>query len=284
MLTYNAYIVIPLLVWIITQTIKFLIAAFKGTINFRYFYASGGMPSVHSAVVCSLATTALILDGASSHLFGLTIIFAAIVMYDSFGVRRSSGEQAAAINMIMESLRENRPPLANPDLHLREILGHQPDEVLAGAVLGVFLAALFNINHLSTQMAWLQTTPGGLERLIYLILFAVVVIGGIIARLVIAMRWRKSTAVRGLGKALLLMSQVTGWLGLILVFCEYQLIPVLEYRAWAIVVLIGLAVWKILLLIHYAKVLPPALEAEAEDARKSKWFDFGKKKAKKKKK
>jgi len=52
---YNPYIVVPLATWAITQVAKFAIAAIKGRIDFRYLYASGGMPSVHSAVVSSLA-------------------------------------------------------------------------------------------------------------------------------------------------------------------------------------------------------------------------------------
>ncbi len=101
-MAYNPYIVVPLATWAVSQVAKFAVAAFKGQVDFKYLYSSGGMPSVHSAVVCSLAMTALLVDGTSSHLFGFTLIFAAVVMYDSFGVRRSSGEQAAAINTMSE--------------------------------------------------------------------------------------------------------------------------------------------------------------------------------------
>src|SRR4051812_44369194 len=125
-MVYNPYIVVPFATWAVAQVSKFTLAALRGRIDFRYLYASGGMPSVHSAVVCSLATTALLVDGANSHMFGFAAIFAAIVMYDSFGVRRSSGEQAAAINMLTETMDRNRVKLAQPGLHLREILGHQP--------------------------------------------------------------------------------------------------------------------------------------------------------------
>jgi uncharacterized protein len=77
---YNPYIIIPFASWAVAQIAKFAIAAFKGKIDFRYLYASGGMPSVHSAVVCSLAVTALLVDGVGSHLFGFTLIFAAVVI------------------------------------------------------------------------------------------------------------------------------------------------------------------------------------------------------------
>src|SRR6185369_6168330 len=105
----------------------------------------------------------LLVDGYSSFQFGFAVIFAAIVMYDSFGVRRSSGEQAAAINMLIESLDRNRVKLARPDLHLREILGHQPREVTAGAILGVALAGLFNYDRLGSLGSFLQGLPGKTE-------------------------------------------------------------------------------------------------------------------------
>jgi acid phosphatase family membrane protein YuiD len=145
---FNPYLMVPLLVWAITQFMKFILAAFRGRLDFRYLYASGGMPSVHSAVVTSLATTAFLVDGPESPMFGLTVILAAIVMYDSFGVRRSSGEQAAAINLILDSLNQDQITLMHPQHRLREILGHKPMEVTIGALMGLILAGLFNVNRL----------------------------------------------------------------------------------------------------------------------------------------
>jgi acid phosphatase family membrane protein YuiD len=275
---YNPYIVVPLAVWAITQLLKFTVATFRGTIDFRNLYASGGMPSVHSAVVMSLATTALILDGSGSHLFGLTAVLAAIVMYDSFGVRRSSGEQAAALNMVIASLGEGKVRLQNPGLKLREVLGHKPSEVAVGALLGAFLAALFNLNSLSAQLTWLQGSVAGVERMVYVVIFAFLVVGGWLTRIIASKRRPGSKAVGSFAKAILIKTQVIGWIGLVLALAQYENLGYLTWRVWPIAVLVALVVWDAWLFPHYMKKLPVELEAEQEQQRKGKWLRFKKKK------
>lgn len=274
----NPYILVPLAVWAISQLLKFTIAAFKGRVDFRYLYASGGMPSVHSAVVCSLATTALILDGSESHLFGLTAILAAIVMYDSFGVRRASGEQAQAINMLIASLDEGKVRLAQPHLKLREVLGHKPEEVAVGAVLGTLLAALFNIDQLDKQLSWLQTAPAALEWNIYAIVFALLGAGGWIARFWMARKWRGSASVRSFARAILVKTQVIGWTGLALALAQWQGLGYFAWRVWPILLLLALAAWDLWLFPHYLKAVPADLEQERETARKQKWLQPKKRK------
>lgn len=138
------YLYIPFITWATAQAIKFFLALIRGDVDLRYLYASGGMPSVHSAVVTSLATWALIAGGPSNPLFGITAVFAAIVMYDSFGVRRSSGEQARTINSLIADLaRTGGLKNAQDYRELREILGHKPLEVIIGSILGFVIACLF---------------------------------------------------------------------------------------------------------------------------------------------
>lgn len=94
------------------------------------------MPSSHSAFVTSLATGVGLVEGSDSTLFALAAVFALIVMYDAAGVRRAAGKQARVLNAIIEDL--NRREL-HPE-RLRELLGHTPVEVVAGALLGVLVA------------------------------------------------------------------------------------------------------------------------------------------------
>ena len=94
------------------------------------------MPSSHSAFVTSLATGVGLTEGFDSTLFALAAVFALIVMYDAAGVRRAAGKQARVLNAIIEDL--NRREL-HPE-RLRELLGHTPVEVLAGALLGILIA------------------------------------------------------------------------------------------------------------------------------------------------
>lgn len=127
--------------WLIAQGLKYLIVSLK-THNFdhiRQLYLSGNMPSAHSTSVMALTTIIGLSDGIASGLFGLTALFAAIVMYDAMMVRRSSGEQGHALQQL---IREVKSDIPLP----RAAKGHSPLEVLAGAALGgviglvVFLA------------------------------------------------------------------------------------------------------------------------------------------------
>ncbi len=158
------YLYVPLLAWLIAQLIKTAIEIIKGDADVRYLYASGGMPSAHSAVVCSLAGYTFYHQGINSPLFGVTAIIAGIVMYDSFGVRRSAGEQARTLNtLIAEMARTGN--LRKPDDYgqLREILGHQPLEVIVGAILGGLVATLFSLNQITPIIKWLTSAPSKLE-------------------------------------------------------------------------------------------------------------------------
>ena len=278
MVVYNPYIVVPLASWLVAQVTKFAIAAFRGQLDFRYLYSSGGMPSVHSAVVCSLATTALLVDGAQSHLFGFTAVFAAIVMYDSFGVRRSTGEQAAALNLVIAGLDRGKIRLDTPALRVREILGHQPEEVIIGAVFGVVLAGLFNYDRLGAVGSFLEGVAGPHENLLYALIGAVLIIGGIVQRIVIARR--RSQTLRKVSSQVLVAAETIGWLSILVSIFIYERASYLAWRVWILFVLVAGVVWLATLAAHWRSRLPEALLVEKETARKSKWLTFGKRKKK----
>lgn len=137
----SPYIIAVIAGWVIAQGLKYLIVAYK-TRSFdhvRQLYLSGNMPSAHSATVIALVTVIGLRDGWGSGLFGLGALFASIVMYDAMMVRRSSGEQGLAIQLL---IKEAKSAIALP----RAAKGHSPVEVLVGAALGgviglvVFLA------------------------------------------------------------------------------------------------------------------------------------------------
>ncbi len=269
---YNPYILIPFATWAIAQAIKFALAAWRGNLDFKYLYASGGMPSVHSAVVCSLATTSLLIDGPESHLFGFILLFAAIVMYDSFGVRRSTGEQAVAINVILSSLEHDRIKMDMPQHKLREVLGHKPAEVAIGALLGIALGGLFNFSRLGTQYNYISSTPGKIEMLAYAVLFATMLVVGVVIRLVFSRRYRKSTVMKRLGRQIVLLSQTVGWLGLVAAFGQYQRLPYLAGRGWSWVMAAVLVIWAVYLVAKFSSIVPAELALELEQQRKKKWL------------
>ena len=113
-------------------------------------------------------------------------------MYDSFGVRRSTGEQAVALNMLFENLQRSKFKMDTQPPKLREILGHQPREVVAGAVTGIVLAGVFNYTYLGQFGDFMRAIPARYELIGYGALFAVLIIGGVITRWLLGIKYTKS--------------------------------------------------------------------------------------------
>lgn len=99
------------------------------------------MPSSHAASVAALSTSIGITDGFRSALFGATLFFSLIVMYDAAGLRRAAGRQAAILNRLIEEHFRHPEEKAQ---RLMELLGHTPFEVLIGALLGAGTALLWH--------------------------------------------------------------------------------------------------------------------------------------------
>ncbi len=129
--------------WIVAQILKTLIhMVMTRKFTPERLVGGGGMPSSHSATVCSLATASCIEYGASSFEFAISLILAIIVMYDAMGVRRETGIQAKLLNNIMQVFANMGQDTLSPDDKLKEFIGHTPIQVLAGAILGVIIALI----------------------------------------------------------------------------------------------------------------------------------------------
>jgi acid phosphatase family membrane protein YuiD len=121
--------------WVAAQILKFTLELlFRRRVNVRLLATAGGMPSSHSSAVSALATAIAIREGISSSIFVLSLVFAAITMYDAAGVRRAASIQARILNQMIEELFQGHPI---SETKLRELLGHTPIEVVAGLLLGV---------------------------------------------------------------------------------------------------------------------------------------------------
>ena len=141
----NKILQVAILSWFIAQAIKVIITLIKDRrFDFTRMFGSGGMPSSHASFTASLATAVGLETSFSSVEFALAAAFAMVVMYDATGVRRSAGEQAKILNKIVESMRYKEPSQAGKKL--KELLGHTPFEVFAGAVLGIIVAIIFAFN------------------------------------------------------------------------------------------------------------------------------------------
>jgi acid phosphatase family membrane protein YuiD len=278
---FNPYIVVPFAVWAIAQFIKFCLAAIRGELDFKYLYASGGMPSVHAAVVTSLATTAFILDGPKSQIFGLSVILAGIVMYDSFGVRRSSGEQAIAINQIIDSL-DQKGTVIQPRQHLREVLGHTPSQVIVGAALGLAIAGLFNIDHLGGLLAALSAPVPKVWIYILAAKAAVLILGGWIVRVVLLRRYGQVAAIAAAVKQIYWTALGFGLAAGILAFLQYEKINAALWVIWP-ALLVALAVGVAIYFINiYSKSIPQAASEYRSRTDKQKWFEGPNKERRKK--
>lgn len=124
--------------WFIAQIIKIVLTFYSSKkIDLTRFVGSGGMPSSHTAFVTALSTSIGRIYGWESPIFAVSLCFALVVMYDAAGVRRAAGNQAKILNIIIEDLAHNKPIT---DEKLKELIGHTPKEVVAGAVLGILIA------------------------------------------------------------------------------------------------------------------------------------------------
>src|SRR6476620_11061459 len=101
---------VPNIAFWLALGVGLLVQAFKGFAdyrstgrwNLRRFVETGGMPSSHAASVAALSTSVGIQQGFGSVLFGVTMYFSLVVMYDAAGLRRAAGRQAAILNRLID--------------------------------------------------------------------------------------------------------------------------------------------------------------------------------------
>ncbi|XP_010465045.1 PREDICTED: uncharacterized protein LOC104745490 [Camelina sativa] len=121
-------------------------------LDFRSVFQAGGFPSTHSSSVVAAATAIAFERGFADSIFGLTVVYAGLIMYDAQGVRREVGKHAKVLNKLtanasrseVMSLKGNK---SNKVLQadeiseevvppLKESIGHTEVEVIAGAFFG----------------------------------------------------------------------------------------------------------------------------------------------------
>ncbi|WP_088007444.1 divergent PAP2 family protein [Indiicoccus explosivorum] len=115
-----------------------------GEWDWRQAFTTGGMPSSHSAGVSALASYVASHRGARHTETALAVVFGVIVMYDAQGIRRHTGEIAQLVNDLEDSfvsISADFPSLeyVQREEELKELLGHQPIEVLGGGLIGLLL-------------------------------------------------------------------------------------------------------------------------------------------------
>lgn len=134
---YNIFI-IPIIVGIVVQTIKFVLYSLKHGWDWNYFMTHGHMPSAHTAFVISVVTSIGYYEGLTSGAFAIAVALAIIVIDDAARLRMYMGDQGRYLNMLIRQLNINEEQF--PRLHER--MGHRVSEVIVGGILGVVLTIL----------------------------------------------------------------------------------------------------------------------------------------------
>lgn len=96
---YETIIMVPAVTFVLSVLIKGGVVKFStGKWDIERALGSGGMPSVHSSVVVSLATAFALKYGIHSDFFAIVMGFTVIIIYDAINVRFEAGLHAKAIN------------------------------------------------------------------------------------------------------------------------------------------------------------------------------------------
>jgi acid phosphatase family membrane protein YuiD len=134
--------------WFFAQLIKTLVemcrrrSSSSWDILASLVWRTGGMPSSHSALVASLATSLGFTEGLDSPIFVVALFYGILTIRDAMGVRRAAGNQAQALNQLADELRQRLDVRVKP---VKEVQGHTPSEVFIGCLLGFFIAMGFCI-------------------------------------------------------------------------------------------------------------------------------------------
>lgn len=123
-----------ILAWAAAQGIKIILTLIVDKrFDASRIVGTGGMPSSHSSFTMALSFSIGKYYGFDSPLFAIALIFSFVTMYDAQGIRRAAGKQAEILNML---ILEHKIPDVDK---LKELLGHTPLEVAAGALLGIVI-------------------------------------------------------------------------------------------------------------------------------------------------
>lgn len=125
--------------WVVAQIIKTAISLKQDGLSWHDLLTSGGMPSSHTTLVTSVTLVIGLNQGFDSAIFGLALTVWGVVIYDSLGVRRATGENSRILQNISQQLK-----LGDHKSALFMALGHTPYQVFGGLVLGVIWGFVAN--------------------------------------------------------------------------------------------------------------------------------------------
>ena len=127
--------------WLAAQGIKVLLhSLLNRKLDLSRLFGLGGMPSSHAAFLCAVTMAIGFREGSGTALFAFSTCMTMVVMIDAAGVRRAAGKQAAVLNRIIDEMIHNGKGI--DEEKLKELIGHTPVQVFAGALLGVIVGVV----------------------------------------------------------------------------------------------------------------------------------------------
>lgn len=126
----------------LAQLLKpFLELALRRPWQWQRAFETGGMPSSHTSLVTTLTLGVGAVEGTSTSVFAVTLIFSLYFVFEATGLRQEVGQQARILNEMIDELLAHHT--VRPDQkRLRELVGHTWAEVLGGGVVGVVVFLL----------------------------------------------------------------------------------------------------------------------------------------------
>lgn len=138
-ITPYAVFLIPVLVAVIAQAIKFVLYSLKHGWDLRYAFTHGHMPSSHTAFAVSLLVSVGFYEGITDGTFAVAFALAFIIIDDAARLRMYLGDQGRYLNMLIEQLDVDSKKFPR----LKERTGHRVSEIIVGAIVGFILSVIF---------------------------------------------------------------------------------------------------------------------------------------------
>ncbi|MBI2332572.1 MAG: divergent PAP2 family protein [Chloroflexi bacterium] len=136
----NRVLIAVLAAWLLAQALKIPSEYLRSRRwLWTMFFAAGGMPSSHTALMVSGTLAVGLYHGFDNPIFGIAVAATMIIAHDAAGVRRQAGKHAERINVLFDELLHGH--MWSED-DLKEVIGHTPLEVIGGIIFGLLVATV----------------------------------------------------------------------------------------------------------------------------------------------
>ena len=134
----NHVLIAVMIAWLLAQILKIPTEYLRSRRwLWTMFFAAGGMPSSHTALMVSGTLAVGLYHGFDNPVFGVAVAVTMIIAHDAAGVRRQAGKHAERLNVLFSEFLQGH--ILNEE-ELKEVIGHTPLEVIGGIILGLLVA------------------------------------------------------------------------------------------------------------------------------------------------